>query len=228
MPSRPPIPPSELWTLAWEQAAATNPRIGSDAEEEAFWQDLAPAYDVKSPLAEHSGALLADIVPLLAKGDTLLEVGPGTGAFTRRLAPYVGRIAAVEPSSAMRSVLLDGWNSSTPLEVVTRKWEDCPDLRADVLFSANAVYRVRDMVACLRRMQQAARRHVILVQTIGKPYAAPLTVSIDGEHVERERAHAIADILGELGIAYRSRTYTVNRGFGPIHDVALIDWSPAG
>lgn len=228
MPSRPPIPPSQFWTLAWEQAAAVNPRIGSDAEEEAFWQDLAPNYDVKSPLAEHSGALLADVFPLLAKDDTLIEIGPGTGAFTRILAPHVGRVLAVEPSASMRSVLLAGWNSPTPLELLPTKWEDCRGLRADVVFSANAVYRVRDMAACLRRMDEAARRHVILVQTIGNPYAAPLTVSIDGRPVERERAHAMADVLAELGIAHRSRIYTVDRGFGPLHDVALIDWSPAG
>ena len=219
--------PSEFWTLSWEQSAATNPRIGDDRGEESFWQDFAPSYDEKSPLAEHAAILLADVYPLLSNDDELIEVGPGTGAFTKRLAPHVRRVIGVEPSESMRKVLIAGWTGSKEPELVAAKWEECLHLRAETLFSANAFYRIRDMRACLRQMHSAARRHIILVQTIGNPYAAPLSVSVDGTPIQRERADAIGDILGELGIAFRRRTYTIDRGIGPIHDVALLDWSPA-
>ena len=91
----------------------------------------------------------------------------------------------------------------------------------------NAVYRIQDMAACLRRMDETARRHIILVQTIGLPYAPPLKVFMDDGFVERERAYAMADILSELGVAFRFRTYKIDRGFGPINQVALIDWRSA-
>lgn len=220
--------PSELWEAAWEYASLTNPRTADDGEEEQFWQEYAPHYDERSPLATLAGELMEDIYSLLDKKDRLLEVGAGTGAFTKLLAPRVGSVAVVEPSPSMYAQLAAAWPAAMPLpEVITAKWEDAPVTpgQADVLFSANAVYRIRDMKRCLQRMDMAAARCVILVQSVGRPYANPLALEADGQYMEKERADAISDILHELGIPHVCKAFPVKRKEGVVHDVALIHWS---
>lgn len=219
--------PSELWEAAWEYASRTNPRTADDGEEERFWQEYAPHYDERSPLAALAGELMEDVCSLLDKKDRLLEVGAGTGAFTKRLAPRVGHVTIVEPSRSMYAQLLASWPQAMPLpEAILARWEDAPvhPGQADVLFSANAVYRIRDMKRCLQRMDMAAARRVILVQSVGRPYANPLALDADGQSMEKERADAISDILHELGIPHVYKAFPVKRKEGVVHDVALIHW----
>src|SRR5277367_551785 len=53
----------------------------------------------------------------------ILDLGAGTGIFTRQIRPYVGRVTAVEPSASMRAsleasgvdaVVLDGSDVAIP------------------------------------------------------------------------------------------------------------------
>lgn len=224
------VSPEVFWTLAFEQSARTNPRQADDAAEEAFWRGYAPDYDTRSPLARHAGALIGDAVLLLRASDRLLEIGPGSGAFTRRLAGHVGAITGVEPSAAMRATFLRQWtNASGPVPLlIAGKWEDSVAPTADVVFAANALYRVRDIGAALRKMIRHAARHVVLVQTVGRPHAGPLVLTAGGVDLERERAHALCDVLDAMGIAYRCRVYAVDRGDAAPCDVALIDWQTFG
>jgi SAM-dependent methyltransferase len=69
----------------------------------------------------------------------VLDLGAGTGIFTRQIRPYVGRVAAVEPSASMRASLeasgvdvevLDGCDVAIPLA----------DAGIDVAFVAQAFH----------------------------------------------------------------------------------------
>lgn len=219
-----------FWRLAFEQSAAGNPRQDDDAAEEAFWRDYAPDYDVRSPLARLAVDLVSDVVAVLQPQDNLLEIGPGSGAFTRRLAPHVQSVSGVEPSAAMRETLMRQWPQATsaPPLLIPSKWEDCVVPVADVVFAANALYRIADITAALTKMAQHARRHVLLVQTVGRPHAGPLLLTgADGATLERERADALCDVLDAMSVAYRRRDYVVDRGDPEPGIVALIDW-PSG
>lgn len=220
------VSPAEFWTMAFQQSTRTNPRQGDDGAEEAFWQDYAPQYDVRSPLARLAVALVRDVISLLQADDVLLEIGPGSGAFTRYLAPHVKGVVGVEPSAAMRDIFCKFWPRSTlPVpELIPGKWEDCPERRADVVFVANALYRVSAIELALKKMTKSASRHVIIVQTVGRPHAGPLVVSSHQGEFERERADALCDVLDDMGVHFRRRTYPVDRGDEDPCDVALIDW----
>ena len=101
--------PSTFWRLAFAQAAEGEIRWRDHTAEEVFWREYAPGYDERSPLAQRADALVTGLLALLQPSDRLLEIGPGSGAFTRRIAGYVGEIAGVEPSMAMRAELLRRW-----------------------------------------------------------------------------------------------------------------------
>ncbi|ANY70006.1 hypothetical protein BBD42_28520 [Paenibacillus sp. BIHB 4019] len=222
------LTPAAYWTLAWEQAAQSDSRVGNDAEEESYWQQHAPVYDERNPLAPYTAELMGTVIASLRSGDELLEVGPGTGGFTQLLAPYVGKLTVVEPSAAMYEILARSWEQSglaqAVPEAIHAKWEESSGLACDVLFSANAFYRIRDMKESLAQMNLTARRRVYLVQSIGLPFAHPLRVMYGGKQLERSRAQVLCDILQEMEIAHQMDTFAVQRKSGAIHDVALISW----
>ena len=218
--------PSAFWRLAFAQAAEGDIRWRDHTAEEAFWRDYAPGYDERNPLAQRADALVAGLLALLRSSDRLLEIGPGTGAFTRRIAGHVGEIAGIEPSMAMRAELLRRWEArlGTPPRLWPYRWEEAPEPEADVVFGCNAFYRMEDIATALLKMQRCAARCVVLAQSVGAPYAPPLHVRLKGRLLERERAHALSDVLDELGIVHRLRLYSVERAPGTWGDVALIDW----
>ncbi len=222
------LSPSELWIKAWDQAAKRNERTESDEEEERYWAEHASKYDERNPLAPYTSELMENVYRKLHPSDQLVEIGAGTGGFTKLLANHVERIAVVEPSAAMYEVFCRSWPVElAPLpERMAMKWEEAPDIQFDVVFGANAFYRIRDMKDSLLRMNACAKRHVFLVQSVGRPYAGPLEVTQEGNRIEQERADAIADILGELGIPHTCTRYPVQRRDGTTHDVALIEWRP--
>lgn len=221
------LTPSEYWIQAWEQAAAEDARVGLDAEEEKFWILNAPAYDERNPLAPYTQALMNTVYGMLSPEDHLLEIGPGTGGFTQLLAPYVHEITLIEPSQAMYKELCGSWPvGDRPLpEAIITKWEEAPELKADIVFGANAFYRIRDMKASLLRMNETARRHVFLIQSVGRPFAGPLRVKENGQVTERERSEVLSGLLHELNIVHTYVTFPTRRKNGMIHDVALIYWS---
>lgn len=218
--------PSAFWKLAFAQAAEGDTRWCDHTAEEVFWCDHAPGYDERNPLAQRADALVAGLRALLRSSDRLLEIGPGTGAFTRRIAGCVGEIVGVEPSMAMRAELLRCWEArfGTPPQLWPCRWEEAPELEADVVLGCNAFYRMEDIATVLLKMQHCAARCVVLVQSVGAPYAPPLHVGLEGRLLERERAHALSDVLDELRIVHRLRLYPVERAPGTWGNVALIDW----
>ncbi len=217
--------PSEFWQAAHEQSGQRLHRPIDDEAEEAFWRDYADGYDQKSPLAACSTELIADVQASLGAKWHMVEIGAGSGAFTRRLAPMLSRITIVEPSAAMRAEFQRLWDGAVAVDTMGSKWEDAPSMDADFVFGANAFYRIRNIAAALLKMNDIARHRVALVQTIGRPHANPLTLTVDGRTCERERANALCDVLGQLGIGYQRRDYRIARPDGP-GMAALIDWVP--
>jgi len=216
---------ARLWQAAHAQSGERLARQKDDHAEEAFWRDYAPGYDAKSPLAACASELIDDLLTMIGSRWHMLEIGAGPGAFTRRLAPRLSGITVVEPSAAMRAEFQRLWDGPDQVKTIGCKWEAVPDTDADFVFGANAFYRMDDIAAALLKMNRAARHRVALVQTLGRPHANPLTVTINGQTHERERADVLCDVLGQLGIDHRRRDYRIIRPDGP-GMVALIDWRP--
>lgn len=107
----------------------------------------------------------AEVMP----GDTVLEVGPGTGLLTERLARAAGRVVAVEVDTRLKP-LLEAQFAQTPN--VTLIWDDILNVNPDTLFPdrdfivvANVPYYITSAILKhLLEREHRPRRLVLTVQ----------------------------------------------------------------
>ena len=92
---------------AWKEriAACRRQRQRPDAE---HWRDSAGWYRRWVRANDYVAQTLPSILPALPEGGRMLEIGPGTGAFTRPLARRAGEVLTLEPSPAMQEELTRG------------------------------------------------------------------------------------------------------------------------
>jgi SAM-dependent methyltransferase len=107
--------------------------VATDDERSRSFGSIAADYDrFRSQPAE---AAVDWLLP--ARCDLLVDVGAGTGLFTRALAARAGHVVAVEPDERMRAVLQE---RSPGVEVLAGSGEaiPLPDGRADGVFASSA------------------------------------------------------------------------------------------
>src|SRR5262245_18080620 len=98
-----PQDPFERWAAL--QAWSTDETNRLDEEDDlAFWERVAETYDGEA-LAMRVPSVLSRVLTLVPHGCSLLEVGCGTGAFTRPLARIARSVTALDYSPAMLRVL---------------------------------------------------------------------------------------------------------------------------
>jgi ubiquinone/menaquinone biosynthesis C-methylase UbiE len=115
------------------QAASYRGQVASKAELSRSFGSIAPDYDrLRSQPADEAVDWL-----LPASRDPLVDLGAGTGIFTRALAARATRVIAVEPDDRMRSVLEA---RSPDVTVVAGRGEaiPLPDASADGIFVSSA------------------------------------------------------------------------------------------
>lgn len=123
----------------------------------------------------HDPGLLEKIVATaeLTPADAVLEIGPGTGALTERLAAAAGRIVAVETDTRLRPVLAERLASWPHVAVVYADilTVDVPALMGPGPYSvvANLPYYITS--AILRHLLEAPRRPRRLVLTVQQEVA---------------------------------------------------------
>jgi 2-polyprenyl-3-methyl-5-hydroxy-6-metoxy-1,4-benzoquinol methylase len=136
----------------------------------AFWERVADAYDAEA-LATRVPVIVERVRQLVPAGASILDVGAGTGAFTLPLAAHAARVTALDYSPAMLRVLrrkLQAAAAPDNVQVVLARWEDAQIEAHDVVFAANALYRVADPRLALTKIVATARRRGIIVWSVGR------------------------------------------------------------
>ena len=114
-------------------------------------------------------AILTAIVDALApaKGDTVLEIGPGRGALTDILAERAGRVVAVEIDRALAAQLREKYSGNSHVEIVEADFLET-DARSiagdDFLLIGNVPYYITTPIVFKSLETPMPRRAVFLVQ----------------------------------------------------------------
>lgn len=135
----------------------------------------------------------------------MLDVGAGTGRFSLALAPYVRQVIAVEPNASMLAYLHQEMAAAglTNLVTVQSRWEDAPQVQADIVICSHVLYPILEVGPFLDRLNAASTQacYLYLRATHIDMLTAPLWRHFHGD----ERLpppgyiHAL-DVLYELGI----------------------------
>jgi SAM-dependent methyltransferase len=202
------------WTHL-QQSAVARPASSDAASERERWRSLEHDYN-RNALHASAPAFVSSIASLIDPGESVLEIGPGTGGFTIPVAARAGRMLVVDLSEAMLSVLQDELQrlGTGNVTVVLAEWPNVEVAKHDVVLAINSLYRIFDVRACIERMTASARRRVVVAWSIGhNPPVLPSIVDPRGPRGYRPGVTYIHLLLAlhELGIQTDVEVHRVPR-----------------
>ena len=95
-------------------------------QEESYWKKYAENYDIRRHQGKGIERELQIVLNLLTEDMSVLEIGAGTGIFTKQIAKKVKRVTVVEPSPSMISVMKDSLEQKgiKNVRIIQSKWEE--------------------------------------------------------------------------------------------------------
>ena len=180
-----------------------------------FWSERAPTFSPGVLDAEEMPALEA----LARPEDVWLDIGAGGGRFALPLSRLVARVIAVEPSPAMRSVLVAAFASEqrTNYEVHDLRWprsepDEASAPAGDVTLVANVLYDADQPRAFLEAIERHSRRLCVVITSDRAPSTPDPAVwqALYGEPLRAlPGLPAFIALLGALGRRFDIRTFPV-------------------
>jgi SAM-dependent methyltransferase len=208
------------WNELWKAIHAGTPgRAEKDRNPATIWDKRAAAYhrvtrDEKTKATEQELAILE-----LRQGDTVLDMGAGTGRLAVPMARNVAHVTALDASGGMLSILQERMAARgyTNYSCVRMRWEDVAvgrDIQPhDVVIAAFSL-GFYDLAAALRKLDAAALRSVYLFWHAGawrSEKEMALYRSVFGEEGAIQRGYPDyifpVNILHDAGIYPNVRIY---------------------
>ncbi len=165
------------WLSLWRDLVEAQARGRAEAKLDARpydWQDKARAFheSVQRRWAKPDSSrafIAADLEQ--HPGETLLDIGAGTGAWAVFLARYAQHVTALDPSLAMLDVLRENVAAEglTNVSVVEGSWPDANVPPHDVVLCSHSLYGIADFETAVRKLAATARRRCYLLLRIVTP-----------------------------------------------------------
>lgn len=135
---------------------------------------------------------------------TVLDVGAGTGRHTLALAPFVGRITAVDPSEAMLGYLRADVEAQKlrNVETVLAEWMSAEVAPADFVICSHVLYPIADIEPFLRKLAVSALRRVyVYLRADPLPTDMRLWSEFYGEPLQAQPVHLdLVNVLAQMEI----------------------------
>jgi len=160
---------SEAWQAHRRRASLEANLLRAGIREEAFWERYGSW--VAAMKGDYPGALLERVAAYVRPGDTVLDIGAGTGVFALPLARTAHSVTAVEPSPAQARQLHAAIRRECAgnVTVVEKRWEDVDAAKLgghDLVLAIHSL-QMDDVAAALRKMCRVADRCLLLVHPKG-------------------------------------------------------------
>ena len=151
------------WNELWKALHAGSPeRAEKDRDPAAHWDKRAAAY--RRVTRDERSATRQELAILgVQPGETVLDVGAGTGRLAVPVARTAAHVTALDPSPGMLSILRERMAAEglTNYSTITMRWEDTvigKDIEPhDVVVAAFSI-GFYDLAAALEKLDAAARR----------------------------------------------------------------------
>lgn len=165
-----PVSTSTPLTLSerWKEVVTDDRNRWTDPNgDEEFWAEHVDTYDDRF-VGEPAG--LSRILSLVGSSDTILEIGPGTGRYTRALAQRGHEVTALEASASMADKLdrnLTAENCREHVEILEREWPSTEIATHDWVVAGWSLYRQPDLQECLNRILETASQGFVIIDNPG-------------------------------------------------------------
>ncbi len=195
----------EAWRSRVERHHAQSESVmEASLREGDFWRNLAPMFRA-DPYREDDEVLNV-LLGMVSEDMTVLDVGGGAGRFAIALALRRGAaVSVVDPSPSMLEQLEASVSEIGGVNVtgVNSGWESARVDSADLVLCSHVVYGVADIGPFIRKLQDHARRRVVMVSFVDSPQAGvvPLWEPVYGEErVNLPALPELMNVLWEMGI----------------------------
>ncbi len=215
---------------AWQEQviACRNARLET---EDQSWQRAAAWYEDWVRHNDYVQLTLPHLLPYIHDEARILEIGPGTGAFTLPFARAARQVVVVEPSSEMRAILKHNLAAEgiKNVEILAQPIETAVgDLPGpfDLAFASFALYNVTAIDVVIRGLLQATKRTMALMATgEPRPWYRELYARWRGQPpVPPPQLLPFYAVLAEMGIYADVQVYHSSYNYVFDTEDALVDW----
>ncbi len=166
----------EDYSTLWEQAihqedGSCSPRTESDEVEQNFWASFMGQKSGYTP-DEYSKPIASFVTGLLRESGikSVLEIGPGWGNYTLPIAGACPNLTCLDLSPDVLDYIrrIASENGYHAVKTICSKWETCILQEPfDAVFGYNCFYRMRDLKASLKKINNSAQKLCVVGMTSG-------------------------------------------------------------
>lgn len=215
---------------AWQEQVIAC-REGRGETEEESWQRTARWYQDWVSNNDYVELTMPRLLPLVDEGSRVLEIGPGTGAFTIPLAGAVQEVVAVEPSGNMREILKHNLLQADieNVRVIPDPIEEAVetlDGSFDLAFASYSLYNVETIDQVIQELVRLARHVMVLIGSgERREWQRDLHCQFRGRDlVSAPQLQYFYPLLLEMGIYADVQVFTTSHNSVYDSEEALIDW----
>jgi SAM-dependent methyltransferase len=214
----------------WQEQviACRNARL--ETEEQA-WQRSAAWYENWVRHNDYVQITLPRLSPFIHSGARILEIGPGTGAFTLPIARRARQVVAVEPSPHIREILKHNLAATeiTNVEIISHPIETALEHLTepfDLAFASFSLYNVMAIDAVIEGLLRVANWTMVLIGT-GEPLPWRQDLNLRWRKnplVTSPQLPQFFALLAEMGIYPDVQIYYSSYNYVFETEEALVDW----
>jgi SAM-dependent methyltransferase len=168
--------------------------------------EYAEYYHKQQVEAGYPGKLLPFVMRELEGFLTVLDIGAGTGLFSKPLTEKGYSVTAVEPSAEMINIMqknLTAENLSS-IKICLTPWEDWTGGIHDAAICVHSLYPMSDIKKAVTLMNESARRKIIIIRdTSGMRTLSGIVREKLGLASNRDLNYELSVLLRELSIEWR-------------------------